>query len=233
MTVTPHIYLAPKGNTMTDTPCADKQTGAIGPAPMLSRLSFDVFHPDGRRAVSDPYRMHQATCSLVGSSRADANLLWRVDEDTGTERIVLMQSTAPMDYNGEGPPVHVSVEGPRDMGGHLDRLAEGSRVRYAIDVNAVWQPNGGKKLKAVPRIEIPEWWVKKADRIGLKANPDNLRHSTENRHIRGQSGRLLFLARINGIGQVTSPARLRAAITNGIGKSKAFGCGLLTIQHLA
>lgn len=218
---------------MTDTPCAGKQTDTTGPVPMLSRLSFDVFHPDGRRAVSDPYRMHQATCALVGSSRADANLLWRVEEDTGAERVVLMQSTAPMSYNGEGPPVHVSVEGPRGMGGHLDRLAEGSRVRYAIDVNAVWQPDGGKKLKAISRAEIPEWWTKKAARLGLNAAPDNLRYSTYNWHVRGQSVRLLFLARIDGTGQVINPARLRAAITNGIGKSKAFGCGLLTIQHLA
>ena len=198
--------------------------------PMLSRLSFDPFHPDGRRAISTPDRMHKATCALVDSKREDANLLWRLEHDQNAEQVVLMQTTTPMSYNGEGPPGHVTIEGPRSMGRHLDLIAEGSRIRYTIDVNAVWQPDGGTKLKSVPRSKIPEWWIKKAARVGLSADRGTIRYSTDNRQ--GPKGRLLFVARIDGTGTVSDPNQLRTAITLGIGKAKAFGCGLLTIQHL-
>jgi CRISPR system Cascade subunit CasE len=209
----------------------------------LSRITPAEHRPDVTADLAEATRLHRRIMTLFppnlgDHARAQAGILFRTDEDT-TGTSILVQSRIEPDPKhlpeGYG---HAQI---RTLDPLLDALRPGLPLRYRITANATRKlgrnTHDGKPLTVIP-LHGPDaeaWWARKATEAGLDLRivtavsletaqgtrrPDTGSQTQFIRHAR---------TRFDGTATITDPDHLRDALTNGIGRGKSYGCGLLTI----
>ena len=180
--------------------------------------------------MSDVDAMHKALCMLVASDRQACRLLWRREPDP--QPTALFQST--MIPSRSLLPSGFSMPDPTlDMTTHLASLTEALAVRYRITTSPTRDLRIGGRANtrrvSLPRADIPEWWQRKAAAAGLRlAEPEPAIAMGSARLKRGS----IPVVRIDGIAHIADVAALTDSILRGVGRGKAYGCGLLTVQRL-
>ncbi|NTW39268.1 MAG: type I-E CRISPR-associated protein Cas6/Cse3/CasE [Cellulomonadaceae bacterium] len=179
-------------------------------------------HELAQRDWRDVAATHRAVMALFDEHlpgpaherRACAGILYRLD-DTPHGRFVLVQSRVP-------PTRPTPSTLTKDATAAL-RPPRGTSVRFRVAVNAVQRPaNGG--TRPVPNDDVESWLAAKME-PGLTGV--NLLTHTRQVHSRGD--RSLQVDTINGIATVTETTVLTTLLRTGVGRAKAYGCGLLTL----
>ncbi len=165
-----------------------------------------------------------SSTELPGSKtekRLSRNILFRVDDSTAGKIVLIRADVAPTNLPRGAKTKDVGAGAP----------PVGTPVRFRITVNAIRRtsPSGptvkrGHGTSPVERID--EW-------VTAKLSP-GLEDVTVFDHTRAiaSSGRApLQLDVIDGYGVVRDSAALEELLRVGVGRSKAFGCGLLTLAR--
>ena len=213
----------------------------------LSRLTFDAQSREARSDLAGsgaPIRLHRRVMSLfpdvdAEQPRAHLGVLFRV-EDTPRGHTLLLQSKH--EPNPARLPEGYGTLISRPLDPLLDALKPGRRIRYRCVANAVRRPGATTRklyrLSAVVPLSgraADEWWQRQAEGAGLEVHtvfsqPRDAVHGP-----RGTSGKAaeqhLHHARVqfDGLAEITDADRLRERIISGVGRAKAYGCGLLTV----
>ncbi|WP_326812248.1 type I-E CRISPR-associated protein Cas6/Cse3/CasE [Streptomyces scopuliridis] len=213
----------------------------------LTRIVPDMHHPQARRDTTGDalgQGLHRRLMTLFPTDagpdpRARFGVLFRA-EDTPTGLHILLQSVHEPDLTALPDGYGTSRARPLDT--LLNALRPGLTIRHRCIANAVRKPGATTRdlynLPAVVPLHGPaanSWWERQAEAAGLKplstdSHPLDAaggRHGPRNspsrkkvRHAR---------TRFDGTAAVIDADLLRAKITEGIGRGKAYGCGLLTI----
>jgi CRISPR system Cascade subunit CasE len=202
---------------------------------------------DARRdteGTSAAVNLHRRLMSLfpddVGpDARARLGVLFRT-EDTPAGTQILLQSNHQPDPTGLPAGYGTAVTRPLDP--LLDALAAGLTVRYRCVANAVRKPGAStRELYNLPAVvalrgaPADEWWLRQAEAAGLKPLRVRSQPLDAVRGRRGPHGpaaeQQLRHARtqFDGTAAIIDPDLLRTRITEGIGRGKAYGCGLLSV----
>ena len=206
----------------------------------LSRIELDTGRQDTRRALSSPQVLHAAieNCFLTKNGAKDRKL-WRVD-NLNNRLYVLVLSPEKPDFS-----LFVSQFCAADVTGEikdyqplLTRMRDGTRLRFRIrgnPVHSVAKEKGvrGKIYAHVTPTQQREWLAKKAPSCGFEL-PENSFDVVETkllRFSRGEKNRLVEIrtAVFEGELLVTDAALFVQTLTQGIGRAKAYGCGLMTV----
>jgi CRISPR system Cascade subunit CasE len=191
-------------------------------APILA--SVPLQHPALLRQVrnwNDVDIVHKAIMSLYDrrlpgpqqQRRATSEILYRID--TEHDRI-LLQSAIPLARNDHG--IRTT-----DLSGLLDRLHDGQHVAIRLDINAVrCQARTGKRLP-IPIEDVSEWLEQKLE--PALVNLDTQVAIT----VRRASGVPVHIAHVAGVATVNQSDELKRLIYDGIGRAKAYGCGLISV----
>ena len=208
----------------------------------LSQIKINARSRDVQRDLADSHGMHRRVMSLLPdraetpSLRAHTATLHRLDRFPDGSIHLLVQSGLD-DLRLDTLPAGYAVEAPRTL--NLDafhaRLHPGLTVRYAIAANptrSIVQPGGqrGKRVPLAGYDAVRRWWDRKATEAGLtliggpRIDPAPQPSGTRGAH------RVVHRAqRIEGSATVADVAALKRALTEGIGRGKAYGLGLLTL----
>lgn len=209
----------------------------------LTRIVPDTRSQDARRDLAGAIGMHRRIMSLFPSDagpdpRARFGILFRT-EDTPTGPNLLIQSTHKLDTSLLPDDYGTALTRPLDA--LIDAIRPGLTIRYRCAASPVRKPGTTTRaLYNLPPV-VPltgsaadEWWLRQADQSGLKPlthhshpldavrgnrRPDDA-PAQRIRHARTQ---------FDGTAAIIDPDQLRAAVLNGIGRGKAYGCGLLSI----
>lgn len=177
------------------------------------------------RDWSDRKAVHQAIMTLfdptlpgeAGSRRATSGILFRVEDGSARPHILIQSRVSPASTN--------DALVKTDCSGLIPRLMEGSSVRFRIEINAVRCQSRSTRRIAVPESEIPEWVANTTLARGLS--------QIEVRDLEvmvlraGQTP--LRVARIDGTAIIRNQAAVLVLIEQGVGRAKAYGCGLLSV----
>ncbi len=222
----------------------------------LSQATLRISRGGGEaeRRSTEAYLIHQAVADLFGD-RDGRGYLYRVTGESPGEREVLVLSHAPPRTVAELPsPAHRRA---RQLRSKLfdPELTSGQLLDFEIRINAtqvVTQLNGKKQRtdvweavwkadKQTPRTPhevYGEYLQRKLERIAeLLPDADGaLARVTERGEVQARRGDRNDVPRFvatNLIGtlRVTDPERFLETIGQGIGRAKAFGCGLLCISR--
>lgn len=210
----------------------------------LTRITPRLDRADVLRDLADAGGLHRRVMSLFPDDlgeqpRRSGGVLFRV-ESAGAGMRVLIQSS-------QRPDVSALPDGYGDVGvigmkGLLDSLTNGMRVRYRLTANPSKQyarghtgPGRPGQRVALHGEQAEEWWLSRAGKAGLALEtmvmiprPD----ATDSGHrIKGR-GMRHAVAQFDGTATVVDAATLQDAIVNGVGRGKAFGCGMLSILPL-
>lgn len=195
---------------------------------------------DGRALHRDVMRL--APEALGSRPRKAADVLFRAEQSPSGLRI-LAQLTTPPRADNLDPEFAVSAQ-TRDVGDMLASVSAGTRLRYRIDANPtkrLGNSAGDRKgqLVALHHADAENWWHRRAAESGLELlstiaqiMPDILGSRTRDRDRREYVTRHA-VTRFEGVAVVVDPERVRAAVTDGIGRARSYGCGLLSVAPMS
>ena len=203
----------------------------------LSLLELNPRSSACRRDMADPQAMHKTLMSLFSaipghSARRDLGVLWRIEP--GSAPTVLLQSSACPNL-GALPAGYATVQ-IKSLDAHFASLSAGDTVRYRTVLNPVRTNRRSHKERrvVVPPRDRPQWWSELARKSGIQPLDHATMTGQPDRQItRGGVRFPIYTVRVDGTATIDDPALLAHAITAGIGRAKAWGCGLLTVARLA
>ncbi|MCC3768638.1 type I-E CRISPR-associated protein Cas6/Cse3/CasE [Streptomyces sp. UNOC14_S4] len=184
---------------------------------------------------------------LGDSPRARAGLLFRLDHDgTGAPTLLVQSRTAPDASRLPDGYAHVGI---REMSPVLEALRPGLTVRYRLFGNAIKRCGRNstegrwKQAIVLHGPDAENWWAAQAHRAGLTLH--TVQADTADTltawHRTGRTAGTDKIAvhhkgtRFDGIATIHDADALRHALLHGIGRSKSYGCGLLSLApaHLS
>lgn len=197
------------------------------------------------QALVMPSLMHGAIeQSVEGGHQRN---LWRVDW-ISDKCFLLVLSTEQPDFTHLVKQFGYTEPEPewetRDYRLLLAKLREGDSWRFRLRANptqsSFTEKDGktgrGKVHAHVTHEQQRQWLMKRTDKCGFKMNEDafDITHSQWERFPKSRKGSrevTIKTATFEGLLTITNLERFIESLTAGIGRAKAYGCGLLTIAR--
>lgn len=203
-----------------------------------------------RSLVGNPQAMHAAVMSafpphLTGNGR----ILWRVDEDADQLALYIVSPEVPSFEHIQEQAGWANQESwdIRPYTPLLERLVRGQRYAFRLTANpvrTVTDESGKKRRSAhVTAAQQQQWLQDRAEALGVKISAagseeqlDTPTFAVTSRHTRRfrRKGATVTMAQaqFDGVLEVSDVTKLTEALTLGVGKAKAHGCGLMTLAAL-
>ncbi|HEY9475244.1 MAG TPA: type I-E CRISPR-associated protein Cas6/Cse3/CasE [Mycobacteriales bacterium] len=223
----------------------------------LTRFRFNTARVGARRVLSSPHMLHAAVMSSFAEIPPPwgdgARVLWRIDRNSNAETYLYMVSPDKPDLTHlveqAGWP-HTGHWQTYDYGPFLSRLATGDQWAFRLTANPVHaaRRNDQEPTKITAHVGLlhqRDWLLKRQESAGFKVveKPIQQRLTPQDQHELIVRDRRQFAFKKRGQGQpvtlvtVTFDGRLeitdvdafRRTLTHGLGKAKAYGCGLITL----
>ncbi|MBN6054470.1 type I-E CRISPR-associated protein Cas6/Cse3/CasE, partial [Nonomuraea sp. RK-328] len=205
----------------------------------LARIVLDPRSRAAQRDLRDAEALHKRVMSLVPDglgeqARVKASVLFRYDETSAVGPHLLIQTGLPID-TAHLPKQYGSLA-VRDLTPLLDALHADMTVRYRIIGNTVKRlgrtAERAGKLVALRGAEAEQWWHARAESNGLLLRT-LIPTSLPDIRGKGKGSVRHAVTRFDGVALVKDPELVRRAVVEGVGKGKAYGCGLLSLAPMA
>lgn len=202
----------------------------------LSRIKLDITRSDTMRAFVSPNLIHGALECAETDGRT--RKLWRIDR-LGNEQYLLIVSESALDFSITAKQFggDTTVE-TKSYDGLLARIVNGSQWQFRLKANPTVQKTDAKTGRGKPIAHITpkhqeEWLKRQAEKHGFSLSDDEWRVTGSQwyRFRKGQSQHKVCMLAVTyeGILTVTDADLFRNALTQGIGREKAYGMGMLTV----
>lgn len=207
----------------------------------MTRIALDPDRRETMRAMAEPQLIHGAVEAAYEGDRE--RRLWRIDWIGDKCWLLIVSREKPFlqeiqrQFGFAGQP----GEGQsKDYQPFLDKLANGQYWRFRLRANPVVSVAAkeldvrGKVHAHVTQEQQKQWLEKRSRDYGFSLEPDNFDvvHTAWQQFSKG--GRqpvTIRTATFEGFLKVEDADLLRAGLAQGIGRAKAYGCGLLTLMH--
>lgn len=222
----------------------------------LSRLYLNPQKREARKLLTNPQAMHAAVRAAFPPDidEKDARVLWRLDRKNHEQTLYIVGPETPdAGHLVEQAGWDTRPTQTADYSRLLGSLMIGQRWRFELVANPVKSIAGehGTRGRIVPHV-TPEqqltWLKERSGTAGFQVWPvpteetglldvavvgrDNLTFFRNVEASGKKRGRVsLRTARFRGHLEVTDVDKLRHTLTQGIGRARAYGCGLLTLAR--
>ena len=209
---------------------------------LLSRIKLDPGKNHMRRAISAPSMIHAAIEGCFPDKMDKDRKLWRLDRLQGSLFLLLLSPEMPdfselaRQFCAEG------VQGEtKDYTPLLSSIRVGGRYRFRLRANPTHSVPMGKgergKVFSHVTVEQKRDWLMQKARAGGFMLEESLFDVVETDHLRFARGGKgspveIGVAVYEGVLEVSDREMLVRSLTQGIGRAKAYGCGLLTVVGL-
>ena len=203
----------------------------------MSRVKLDTMRQATRRAVSSPQILHAA---LERCFFEHGRTLWRLDYYGGCLYMIAISKERP-DFTSFTPQFCADGESVeiKDYISFLSSLKEGQRLRFRFKgnpVHSVPEEKGlrGKVYAHVTSHHKNEWMLKKSISNGflLTEGRFDMVETGQMRFFRESKPVILTYAIFEGELVISEIEVFLKALTQGIGRAKAYGCGLMTVGKI-
>lgn len=186
--------------------------------------------------------MHAAILAGFAPGQDPGRPLWRVDADEPLKpALYVVSSTRPdlthLEEQAGWPSQAVTQSTSYEP--FLESLAVGQMWSFRLTANPTHRVQTGERSKIVAYAKIAdqvEWLLSRQETLGVSFGPATepavqLVSREVVRFARGGSRVTLGTASFAGSLEVVDPAMLRQSLVEGIGRAKAYGCGLMTLAR--
>jgi CRISPR system Cascade subunit CasE len=214
----------------------------------LSRIELDTNNRETLRVLSSPQVLHAAVenCYPYLLKDSSPRKLWRVDRLNGRIYLLLLSLGKPdfahfasqfcsSDAQGESKPYDAL----------LSRVSAGQRWQFRLRANPVHSVKDGAntsgrgKVYAHVTVEQQKGWLRQRAQscgfeltVGDNVESFDITQSDQLRFRRQDKFVTLGVATFEGMLRITDAGLFVKTLTEGVGRAKAYGCGLLTIAGL-
>jgi len=207
----------------------------------LSRVKIDIHNRRKIKELDDLGAYHR----WVESSFPDevqagyrTRKLWRVDQIGDDSYLLVLSNEKPDLERLEKYGVRGSAE-TKDYTMLLNRLREGDKLRFRVVLNPVVALSSGKQLgkrgRVIPLVTADQqlqYLKERAQKHGFSVKDDEVTITGRDFAVlRRKNQRPLKICQVayGGLLTIEDLELFKLALTTGVGKKKAFGCGLLTV----
>jgi len=161
---------------------------------------------------------------------AQAGFLFRLDPQPGASPKLLVRSAQEPDWDYAFQNTSFLAAPAMEKSIQWD-LQENMELRFRLLANPTIRLKETAKRIAVAPEQLEPWLHRKSQKagFGLDATKTHVVNTQWRTVIKTETKLRFFTARYEGILTVTDPEKLAAALEQGIGPAKAFGCGLLSV----
>ena len=204
----------------------------------LSRVILDDSNRKVIEGIVRPSLFHGAIEWSTGKERM--RNVWRIDHLQGKNCILIATQEVPdlVDFQRQ---FGLKDEEPltKSYDTFLQSLQSGQQWRFRVKINPV-KVREGKRYPVLNK-DLYAWFSEKALSAGMDINTESLNimeikdyNFYKDVSMRSQRGRYVRFKAVTfeGVMKITDANRVRHALTSGIGKEKAYGCGMLTLARL-
>lgn len=199
----------------------------------LSRIKLNLNKRETIIALANPQKIHGAVAHAYTNYK-EARPLWRIDT-LNNERYLLLLGKEPPNlhqianqFSWQSEPNTVIT---KDYNAFLQNIENGSTWNFRLTANPVVCINGHRVPHVTPASQL-RWLSDRAEKNGFVINfAEIIGTNTYNLQRGGGSKTKSNLNSVTFAGQLTvlDKTKFSEALKNGIGHSKAYGMGLLTI----
>lgn len=217
----------------------------------LSRMSLNPARRGTRHLLSSRERMHAAVLASFPPGDGESRVLWRVDEAGPAVTLYVVSPREP-DFTHlveqAGWPTTEAWQA-REYDPFLARLEANQRWHFRISCNPVRQVRQEGRRSRFQAMRTPkhieEWLDARAELAGFTVVPNDVPGHVNGRDVvvseiqtlrfskrsAGSRSRTVTIssAACEGTLRVDEPELLRRALSEGIGRGRAYGCGLMTL----
>ncbi|MGP4102539.1 type I-E CRISPR-associated protein Cas6/Cse3/CasE [Nonomuraea sp. KM90] len=226
----------------------------------LTRFRFNTARLGARRLLSSPQRLHAAVMFAFAEPppRDDGSprVLWRIDRNSRAETYLYIVSPAKPDLTHLVEEAGWPETGRWQAHNYeplLSRLAKGDIWAFRLTANPVHsirrKADEPTKVTAhVGRRHQMDWLLQRQEKAGfviVEKAPEQRLHTELDQYELAVNDRrqldftkagqrkpvTLVTVTFDGRLQVTDPDALRHTLTAGLGRAKAYGCGLMTLAE--
>lgn len=208
----------------------------------ISRVEINPRLRACRQALSSPQRLHamiESSYPASLTSNTEHRHLWRLDK-IGYSLFILVVSPDRPDFTHLieqiGWPASGQIWETKDYDHFLGRIDAGQQWHFRLRANPTQSvkntDNRNERGKIVPCSTIDgqkNWLLSRIAKHGASLIGFELVNREVSQFTRDGKVVTLNVATFEGVLTVVTPELLREALTNGIGRAKAYGCGLLTL----
>ena len=210
-----------------------------------------------RKYLGSPQAMHAVVMGATGGNIGDGpgRVLWRVDRGTTTALYIL----SPLEPDCSQLVAEVGAAGTQartlDYSPFLASLDAGQLWAFRLTANPSYSASRGPGVRGqryghVTVEQQRQWLIERTPRLGFELMPvDHVddegsdgavmvvhreRPVFNRRRSEGEGRDRVTINRTvyEGVLRITDPESLRRALIAGIGRSKAYGCGLMTLARV-
>ena len=206
----------------------------------LSRMELNTRERSTMKALVSPNLFHGAIEAAFPGPRE--RKLWRIDRLEGRHYLLLLSPERPQLHRAAaqfGFPDSVSPWETKDYGPLLDRIREGGLWRFRLTANPTkaCKDEAGGRGTVHAHITVnyqKQWLLERCRKHGFSLEEESFT-VTDSRWLRfykGNSGKRpvsLLAVSYEGLLEVTDAQLFKKTLTEGMGRGKAFGLGLLTV----
>ena len=211
----------------------------------LTRIYLNPRKRGGRKLLTNPEAMHAAVRSAFPPDidASSARVLWRADSQ-GDEHILYIVGPEKPDALHIVEQAGWDTRPPQsaDYQRFQDALVKGQKWRFALEANPVSSKAGdrGTRGKIVAHVTAEQqlaWLAQRSETAGFRLLDDAVVVGRERKTFRKNnesSSRTVSLstARFEGTLEIIDAEALRTTLNQGIGRARAYGCGLLTLARI-
>ena len=221
----------------------------------LTKIELDPARRLARKYLGSPQVMHAVVLKATGGDDGDGpgRVLWRVDgRARGTTASLYLLSPSEPDCSQIVEEAGAADEQARalDYSPFLERLAAGQQWAFRLAANPSYSASRGpgargKRFGHVTVEQQRQWLVARAPGYGFAPVDDEGADASvvvvrrerpvfgrENPTRRARDRVTINRTVYEGVLRVTDAEALRRALVAGIGRSKAYGCGLMTLARV-
>jgi len=207
----------------------------------LSRVELDTSLRNTKRAMVHLEMMHAA----IERSSEEGRNLWRIDKLNGKYYLLVLSQELPdlgilqeqfgrPDCPGES----------KDYTKFVGQIKEGQRWRFRLKANPVHavkdsREGRGKTIAHVSEKWQREWLMKRAEKNGFSLEEDSFEITDVQWFRFGKNGAAprsnkqisIKAVTFEGVLTVSNEELFKGALIGGIGREKAYGCGMMTLMR--
>ena len=190
----------------------------------------DIYHDWVERSFPEEFERNICTRKL-----------WRTDKIKNKEYLLIVSKTAPNIEKME----KYGIKGTAEIKKYdifLNNLKNGMKMRFRVSLNPVKSLSRGKEKgrgRLIPLVSVEHqmnFLYERSEKNGFKLEKDeftmvNRQHKILNKNQNIEKRRPLRLAYVEyeGILEISDAEKFRKTLTEGIGKKKAYGFGMMTV----
>ena len=198
----------------------------------LSRVELNPYKEKTLRALESPNLFHGAIESSLPGERV--RNLWRIDTVKGRKYILLLTQEIPelscfiSQFGFEKDPSSYST---KEYGPFVGRIKDGQKWSFRLTANPVTRAKN-KASACTGKDRQLQWLLDRAEGHGFAVDDISIKETKWLDFLKGREryNVHIFSVQYEGILTVTDSALFKKALSEGIGREKAYGMGLLTVM---